>query len=376
MASIKLKGDTSGEVTISAPAVAGTTTLELPATSSTLATQNALGVRNLIINGDMRIAQRGTSVTGVVTSGYKIIDRFTYIRADDSATSQEQSTDAPDDAEYSYKITVTTPDATVDGTQYSHLRHIIEGLNTAHLRWGSSNAKTITVSFWVKSSITGTYCLGLANDDFDRQYIKEYTINSANTWEKKTITISGDTTGTWKTDNDRGINVYWKLSAGSDLHGVEGWQSSSPAGRKMATSNQVNFVGTTNATFQLALTQLEVGDTATPFEHRPYDMELARCQRYYQCNFAGSWGQAYNSTTGVMGIKFHQPMRTTPSISQKSGITRTIDVVGGTQTPTNITLGSSGSNTQVTTMVSGLSGRTTWQAIGIFDTGTEYNAEL
>ena len=279
----------------------------------------------LIINGDMAIAQRGTSVTSVSTSGYKIIDRFTYVRNSDSVTTHEQSTDSPTNAVYSYKITVTTADSTVDGTQYDHLRHIVEGLNSAFLKWGTSDAKTITISFWVKSSVTGTYCLGLANDDFDRQYIKEYTINSANTWEKKTISITGDTTGTWKTDNDRGINIYWSLAIGSDLQGVEGWQSSSPAGRKMATSNQVNFVGTVSATFQLTLTQLEVGsfdsNSIPAFQFEDRGTSLARCQRYFEKITTSGGGDSFgagvcfSATQGRVDIRYSTVKRANATIT-------------------------------------------------------------
>ena len=319
MASIKLKGDTSGEITISSPSVAGTNTLELQATSGTLATtaQASIGMKNLIINGNMKIAQRATSVTGITAAGYYTVDRFTYVKTTDDTITNEQSTDSPNDAEYSYKITVTTADSTVDGLQFSQIRQVIEGLNTAYLNWGTANAKTITISFWVKSSVTGTYCLGLANDSFTRQYIEEYTIVSANTWEKKTITITGDTTGTWDTDNTRGIIVNWNLACGPDRYGSEGWQTPASAGNAMATSNQVNFLGTTSATFQLALVQLEVGSTATPFEYLQYGTQLALCQRYFYVIPVGAYGFPCPSTGGfayVQRYDFKVSMRASPTM--------------------------------------------------------------
>ena len=313
-----LTPDTTGEIELQS---AGTTQAKI--TSSGL--QNASGSaitsqagKNLIINGDMAIAQRATSVTGITAAGYYTVDRFTYVKTTDDTITNEQSTDSPNDAEYSYKITVTTADSTVDGLQFSQIRQVIEGLNTAYLNWGTANAKTITISFWVKSSVTGTYCLGLANDSFTRQYIEEYTIVSANTWEKKTITITGDTTGTWDTDNTRGVIVNWNLACGPDRYGSEGWQTPASAGNAMTTSNQVNFLGTTSATFQLALVQLEVGSTATPFEYLQYGTQLALCQRYFYVIPVGAYGFPCPSTGGfayVQRYDFKVSMRAAPTMS-------------------------------------------------------------
>ena len=318
-----LTPDTTGEIELQS---AGTTQAKI--TSSGL--QNASGSaitsqagKNLIINGDMAIAQRATSVTGITAAGYYTVDRFTYVKTTDDTITNEQSTDSPNDAEYSYKITVTTADSTVDGLQFSQIRQVIEGLNTAYLNWGTANAKTITISFWVKSSVTGTYCLGLANDSFTRQYIEEYTIVSANTWEKKTITITGDTTGTWDTDNTRGIIVNWNLACGPDRYGSEGWQTPASAGNAMATSNQVNFLGTTSATFQLALVQLEAGTVATPFENLQYGTQLALCQRYYErvvsSALQAALGDTYANTAGspvpTINLSFKQTKRALPTMA-------------------------------------------------------------
>ena len=326
---VVVTSDTSGEIELQS---AGVTKAKI--TSSGL--QNASGNpitsqagKNLIINGNMAIAQRATSVTGITAAGYYTVDRFTYVKTTDDTITNEQSTDSPNDAEYSYKITVTTADSTVDGLQFSQIRQVIEGLNTAYLNWGTANAKTITISFWVKSSVTGTYCLGLANDSFTRQYIEEYTIVSANTWEKKTITITGDTTGTWDTDNTRGIIVNWNLACGLDRYGSEGWQTPASAGNAMATSNQVNFLGTTSATFQLALVQLEANTTATPFEHLQYGQQLSLCQRYFQVlsyvsgtNVAVAMSTATDSaiTTFYYSQKRATPTVTLPPASKTNGI--------------------------------------------------------
>jgi hypothetical protein len=258
MASIKLKGDTSGEVTISAPSVAGTTTLTLPATSSTLATQNSLGVRNLIINGDMKIAQRGTSVTNVTGGNYNTVDRWQWMEQSTATLDMEQSTDVPTGQGFvnSVKLTVNTADASIASSDYSFYRQPIEGYNAAHLEFGTANAKTITVSFWVKSNLTGTYCITLHNNTFARSYIAEYTIDSANTWEKKTITIAGDTTGTWTTDNTRGLILHFALATGTDSQGSLGWQANS----KLGSSSQTNWLGTTSNYINITGVQLEVGE--------------------------------------------------------------------------------------------------------------------
>ena len=276
MASIKLKGDTSGEVTISAPAVAGTTTLELPATSSTLATQNALGVRNLIINGDMRIAQRGTSA--VTASGSFPVDRFYVNNSSDAAFSAEQSTDVPSGQGFtsSLKVTYTTGDSSIGATQYSNIQHNIEGNNVAHLGFGSSGAKSVTLSFWVKASVTGQYSYAIYNSAENRINPQPFTINSANTWEYKTITYDGDTTGTWLTDNGKGLTATLYTALGSNFLSSAGWNASS----KYGVTGQANAMATTNNTFFITGVQLEVG-SATEFEHRPYDMDLPRCMRYY-----------------------------------------------------------------------------------------------
>ena len=314
MASIKLKGDTSGEITISAPAVAGTTTLELPATSSTLATQNALGVRNLIINGDMRIAQRGTSA--VTASGSFPVDRFYVNNSSDAAFSAEQSTDVPSGQGFtsSLKVTYTTGDSSIGATQYSNIQHNIEGNNVAHLGFGSSGAKSVTLSFWVKASVTGQYSYAIYNSAENRINPQPFTINSANTWEYKTITYDGDTTGTWLTDNGKGLTATLYTALGSNFLSSAGWNASS----KYGVTGQANAMATTNNTFFITGVQLEVG-SATEFEHRPYDMELQRCMRYYETFYLEwypvSWSNAFRGGRQY----FRVFKRASPTGSVKSG---------------------------------------------------------
>ena len=241
MASIKLKGDTSGEVTISAPAVAGTTTLELPATSSTLATQNALGVRNLIINGDMRIAQRGTSSTGITGVGYYTIDRMQTLIVSGGTWTMSQDTDVPTGQGFVNSLKMScTSSTTLTGNSQTSVQHRLEAQNLQHLKFGTSSAESLTLSFWVKSNKTGNYVVWFTQDDIARSTNKIYTINSADTWEKKTLTINGDSSGVINNDNGLGMQVRFILDAGPDVS-----SGTSPNGEWETTVTANVFAGQT-----------------------------------------------------------------------------------------------------------------------------------
>ena len=326
MASIKLKGDTSGEVTISAPAVAGTTTLELPATSSTLATQNALGVRNLIINGDMNIAQRGTSATGLSNgnTGYHTVDRFEFNEngVTTSVWTQSQDTDVPSGQGFSnsLKMQCTTAQASVSSDNSLSIRQMVEAQNLQHIKYGTSSAEKLTLSFWVKSNKTGTYTFWIYQEDAGRDLSQTYTIDTADTWEKKTITIDGDTVGQINNDNGSGLFIGWYLLAGTNFTSGTfntSWNSIVTANR--VSPSQVNLADSTSNYINITGVQLEIG-SATPFEHRPYDMELARCQRYYKNIFHGQFcGVVYepngDTRTTVLQIG---TMRASPTITPSS----------------------------------------------------------
>lgn len=336
MASINLQGDTSGAITISAPSVAGSNTLTLPATTQTLATQNALGVRNLIINGDMSIAQRGTSATGLGNNdtGYHTVDRW-GIWENGSPTyefTQTQDTDVPTGQGFGYslKMQCTTADAALNADDAFAFRYKIEGQMLQHLKYGTSNAEQITMSFWVKSNKTGTY---IVNPWASSEISKAYTIDSANTWEKKTITFDANTIDTISNNNATGLTIYMYMLAGTDrTSGTLNttWSALTTANRVVG---QVNLADSTSNYINITGVQLEVGDTATPFEHRPYDMELKRCSRYYQKTFRYSYapyttdnenrmyftGMANTSTVignpGVRPIYQEGKMRTAPTIT-------------------------------------------------------------
>jgi hypothetical protein len=235
------------------------------------------GFRNRIINGDMRIAQRGTAaVTGNVTFP---VDRWQITNSSNASISAQQDSDVPAGQGFSFsaKYTVTTADASVTGTEDALFRQLIEGFNTSDLAWGTASAKTVTLSFWVRSSVTGTFGGALKNSGNTRSYPFTYAISSANTWEKKSITIAGETSGTWVADNGIGVRVVFSLGSGSDRVGTaNAWGSANYDG----ATGQTQLISTLNATWYITGVQLEVGSVATPFERRDYGRELIMCQRY------------------------------------------------------------------------------------------------
>jgi hypothetical protein len=255
--------------------------------------------RNRIINGDMRIDQRnaGASITLASDGTTYPVDRWRCDESSDGAATGEQVQDAPAGFVDSLKITTTTADATLTSNQYLGINQFIEGFYFADLGYGTASAKTFTLSFWVKSSLTGTFAGGIDNNTGDRTYVFNYTISVANTWEYKTITIYGDTSGTWDTGNARGLGLRFGLGAGTGLEGTVGtWQT----GSKLSSSGAVSIIGTLNATWQITGVQLEVGSVATPFERRPYGLELQLCQRYFErikgnANITYRTGYSYNT---------------------------------------------------------------------------------
>lgn len=285
-----------------------------------------LGNRNLIINGAMQVAQRGTSAT---TFAYGTVDRFKPSEGSTSslAITQTQDTNAPSGFSNSLKITVTTAE-TMSGSKQLAVFHAIEAQNLQQLGYGTSDAKSVTVSFWVKSSVTGAYCLSLYENDDNRNIGATYTINSANTWEYKTITFPPDTVGVIDNNNGGGLETYFFLSVGPDRKTTNNTSWATWSAARFGYGQVADVAGTTNATWQITGVQLEVGDTATPFEHRSYGDELLACKRYFQ-RIAGGESGITNSAimTGVMhnstfveGIyKMEVEMRTEPSLECVTG---------------------------------------------------------
>ena len=275
--------------------------------------------RNIIINGDMSIAQRGTSSSSVTDSGYYTIDRFKWnVSASDTVT-LSQSTDVPTGQVFtnSYKVDVTTADSSIGANEFAHIQHRIEAQNLQYLKYGTSSAETLTLSFWVKSTKTGTYCIALEKEDNTRyDYVAEYSISSASTWEKKTITIAPDSNikaagGAIDNNNGEGFNLKFVLATGSSRQGSnETWNTSTPAD---GTSNQVNFLDSTANDFYITGVQLEAGTTASEFEFLPYDVNLQRCLRYFQ-KLDSFYCMAFSTTT-VQTFRALTPiMRASPSI--------------------------------------------------------------
>ncbi len=286
----------------------------------------ALSNRNLIINGAMQVAQRGTSSTGIGSNagGPFICDRFQHAQGSTGGSgvmTMEQSTDGPDGFGSSLKLTVTTAD-TLSGGENVGIRHRIEGQNVQHLKFGSSSAESVTLSFWVKASLTGTYSAQAHSAGGNRTALEDYTVSSANTWEYKKITFVGDTGTAIANDNTRGFELFFSLDAGpDDIVDTYTWTDT---GAFRAATGQVNFMATSGATWQLTGVQLEVGDTATPFEHpRSYSDELARCMRYYQeieGNSAVYVAQSAEGTSRLNGM-WATTMRAAPTVTIDAGFT-------------------------------------------------------
>lgn len=250
------------------------------------------GFKNRIINGAMVIDQRnaGASTTGTTSVLYSV-DRFaSYVSTDGTMTFQQSST-APAGFNNSVVATTTSADASLSAGQRAIFLQRIEGYNIADFGWGTANAKTVTLSFWVRSSLTGTF--GGALTDTTRAYPFTYTISSANTWEQKSITILGDTSGSWNSTNGWGVQIAFGLGVGSTFSGTAGaWVN----GDLNSATGAVSVIGTLNATWYVTGVQLEKGSQATAFDYRPVGAELALCQRYF--TKSQSWAGAVGSTEG------------------------------------------------------------------------------
>jgi hypothetical protein len=236
------------------------------------------GFKNRVINGDMRIKQRANSSVFVTTDAGNFIDLLSFGCGTSANVSYSQSSDAPAGFSNSASVTVVTADTSLASGDYAYFQYKIEGNNIADFAWGTASATPVTLSFWAKSSLVGTYTAGLLNSGLNRTYMSNFTINAQNTWEYKTITIPGDTTGTWLTDNNIGIRIRIGLAGGSNsIVANNQWV----AGNGLATSGTVNWLATVGNTFSFTGLQLEKGSTATSFEYRPFGTELALCQRYF-----------------------------------------------------------------------------------------------
>jgi len=273
---------------------------------------SALSNRNMVINGGMTISQRGSSTTSF---NVYLIDRFRnpVLGITQYASTLSHDTDAPSGFSNSLKVTTTTAETAIDAGDLVYIAQEIEGYNLQRLGYGASDAKTATLSFWVKSSVTGTYGVGFYQADGPYNYTATYSISAANTWEYKTIKLSGNTSNSVANDNTAGVRVSFILAAGStynDGSASNAWETY--ATDKFASGHVQNGVVTTlNATWQLTGVQLEIGDTSTPFEHIPYSDQLARCQRYYYKTYNDSTAPSTATNVGIVSSTLSQSFQNT-----------------------------------------------------------------
>ena len=280
------------------------------------------GFKNRLINSAMVIDQRNAGASVTPTSENYTLDRWVSQVSQTSKFSVQQNAGSvTPPAGFKNYLGVTSLSAyTVTSTDYFTVEQRVEGLNAYDLAWGTASAATVTLSFWVRSSLTGTFGGALRNSAGDRAYPFSYTISTANTFEQKTITIAGDTTGTWLTTNGVGINVVFGLGNGSTLSGTAGaWA----AGNLFNVTGATSVVGTSGATFYVTGVQLEKGSTATSFDYRPYTTELQLCQRYYQ-QVGGNTGdlnsialRSYTTSGSYVGNQYQFPvqMRSPPTMT-------------------------------------------------------------
>jgi hypothetical protein len=288
------------------------------------------------------------------------LDRWGYSASQASKfTVQQNAASVTPPAGFTNYLGATVASAvTIGAADYFWLQQFIEGYNIADLGWGAAGAQSVTLSFWVRSSLTGTFGGALQNSASNRSYPFTFTISAANTWEFETVTIAGDTTGTWLTTNGKGIRLSFGLGVGSDRTGTAGsWAAANYA----SATGAVSVVGTGSATFYVTGVQLEAGTNASAFERIDYGRQLIQCQRYYQTAGAASYGSADGSTTVIqITEKTYTPMRASPTAAIYSGVTASFRSVGGDYSAGSPTLAnySAGGTTAFWTQVLGFTGLT------------------
>tara|TARA_R100001440_G_scaffold48100_1_gene67978 strand:+ start:759 stop:1796 length:1038 start_codon:yes stop_codon:yes gene_type:complete len=323
----------------------------------------ALSNRNLIINGGMQVSQRGTSFTTVANNTYTL-DRFNYRKSNDGNVTITQDSSGPDGFSNSLKIDVTTADTSIAASQLSILEYNVEAQDLQRLGFGTSSAKNFTLSFYVKSNKTGTYAVNISqSDNSSKQATLNYTIDSANTWERKSLTFTGDTSGVINDDNGIGFLMYWWLAVGTTY--TSGGSTSAAfqtySNANAAAGHAVNLLDDTSNEWYITGVQLEVGSEATPFEQRSIGDELARCQRYYFVNdpdavvtYMASGGYTSHQNTAIHVVNFPVTMRAAPTVGSY-----TLSQVGSVTTAAGVgfcrftgTASSAGSIAKITSAVS------------------------
>ena len=311
--------------------------MALTKVDQTMVNDQVFGRRNIFINGKMQVAQRATSATSQTGTGYFTVDRWQMAINSAGTWDVSRSTTVPsgEGFAYSHKLDCTGADSSLSASDYMIFRQKIEGINLQHLKYGTSSAEKLTLSFWVRSAKTGTYIVEFFNNNSseNKTQSQSYTISSADTWEKKTIMIDGDTARSIQNTTSLDLLVYFWLAAGSTYTGGgslnTSWSAVDTVGNNVRAKGQVNLADSTSNDWYITGIQLEVGDNATPFEHLSYGEELALCQRYY-CVVAKMTTTDYNQlpimncsyylSSQIFGV-IHLPcqLRAAPSLEQATG---------------------------------------------------------
>ena len=303
----------------------------------------ALSNRNLIINGAMQVAQRGTSFSSITVDQY-VVDRFVLLLNSIGTYTLSQSSVAPDGFSSSFKIDCTTANASPAAGAYSLLVQNIEAQNLQQLAYGTSSAKDMTLSFWVRSSKTGSFGVVVRQrDNSNKMVSKQVTISAVDTWEYKTMSIPSDTSGVINNDNGTGLDISWWINGGSNFSGgseMTTWGAEDSTAKYLGN---LAIGALTTDEFYITGVQLEVGDTATPFEHRSYGDELLKCQRYYEKReYSGAYQHVSTSTnqdttTVICDIYFNQQKRVTPTLSGSAAGTWRINAFANDSTAGSVT---------------------------------------
>jgi len=289
-----------------------------------IADVRGVNFRNILVNGGMDKAQRGTSFTGITSGSNYCLDRFTTVPVSAGTWTQTQSTDVPTGQGFakSAKLDCTTANGSLSANSLLYFQQRVEGQNLQYLKKGTSSAESTTLSFWVKSNKTGTYIVELFDNDNTRQISKSYTINSANTWEKKTLTYAGDTTGAFDNDNALSLYCFFWLAGGTDYTSgtlSTTWTASTNANRAVG---QVNLADSTSNEWYVTGIQLEAGSQASDFEFLPFEINENRCFRYYQSyeeELSIIRGYGYNNNAGLDQIySLTKSMRSPPTVTLSS----------------------------------------------------------
>jgi hypothetical protein len=338
---IKVAGSNDGILELQTTTAGGTATTAMTINTGQAVTfaqtanlPNTFGFKNRIINGAMVIDQRNAGASVTPANGAYTLDRWSAWTNGSGVFSVQQSSVAPAGFNNSCLLTVTTADASVTGSDYYLFSQPIEGFNFSDTNFGTANAKTVTISFWVRSSITGTFGNCLRNSAGNYSYPFQYVINSADTWEQKSVTITGATAGTWLTTNGVGARLWISIGAGSDFTDtVNVWTTKASV---VSANSSTNLISTSGATFYITGVQLEVGSTATSFDYRDYGRELIMCQRYYYRLSLPTDGNRYFigfnlTTTTAEGIVFFKSsMRAAPTALEQTGTASNYSVLNQT----------------------------------------------